>query len=383
MLMQTMVLTRLALSGILQRKGPSLVLVGSVACVIGVMLSMLSVTEGMIRAYRLGEDPRLAIVLGSEYRSEWGNAIAANAIGTILDAPGIARSPDGHPLADPEVLLSVPPSGAFLIGGPVLRGIGAQGLALHPHLRIVAGRQFRSGQQELTVGVAAARVFQLRVGDRVSLPGGTWPIVGSFTDGGSTLESAFLADADTVLAAGRASGYGSVLVKLKSPDSFPAFSQWLSTNPNLKESAEPVTEYLQRTTHQFSAFFTALAYAVAAMMTLGALFGTVKLMYAAVSVRTREIATLRAIGYQPLPVALSVVLETTTLALTGALLGAAVAWLLFDGKLTVQARNVYDLSVSGHLIVLGLIWALVLAILGAVPPAIRAARGPVRDALAT
>jgi putative ABC transport system permease protein len=383
MLMQTMVLTRLALSGILQRKGPSLVLVGSVACVIGVMLSMLSVTEGMIRAYRLGEDPRLAIVLGSEYRSEWGNAIAANAIGTILDAPGIARSPDGHPLADPEVLLSVPPSGAFLIGGPVLRGIGAQGLALHPHLRIVAGRQFRSGQQELTVGVAAARVFQLRVGDRVSLPGGTWPIVGSFTDGGSTLESAFLADADTVLAAGRASGYGSVLVKLKSPDSFPAFSQWLSTNPNLKESAEPVTEYLQRTTHQFSAFFTALAYAVAAMMTLGALFGTVKLMYAAVSVRTREIATLRAIGYQPLPVALSVVLETTTLALTGALLGAAVAWLLFDGKLTVQARNVYDLSVSGHLIALGLIWALVLAILGAVPPAIRAARGPVRDALAT
>jgi putative ABC transport system permease protein len=383
MLMQTMVLTRLALSGILQRKGPSLVLVGSVACVIGVMLSMLSVTEGMIRAYRLGEDPRLAIVLGSEYRSEWGNAIAANAIGTILDAPGIARSPDGNPLADPEVLLSVPPSGAFLIGGPVLRGIGAQGLALHPHLRIVAGRQFRSGQQELTVGVAAARVFQLRVGDRVSLPGGTWPIVGSFTDGGSTLESAFLADADTVLAAGRASGYGSVLVKLKSPDSFPAFSQWLSTNPNLKESAEPVTEYLQRTTHQFSAFFTALAYAVAAMMTLGALFGTVKLMYAAVSVRTREIATLRAIGYQPLPVALSVVLETTTLALTGALLGAAVAWLLFDGKLTVQARNVYDLSVSGHLIVLGLIWALVLAILGAVPPAIRAARGSVRDALAT
>ena len=381
--MQTMVLTRLALSGILQRKGPSLVLVGSVACVIGVMLSMLSVTEGMIRAYRLGEDPRLAIVLGSEYRSEWGNAIAANAIGTILDAPGIARSPDGHPLADKEVLLSVPPSGAFLIGSPVLRGIGAQGLALHPHLRIVAGRQFRSGQQELTVGVAAARVFQLRVGDRVSLPGGTWPIVGSFTDGGSTLESAFLADADTVLAAGRASGYGSVLVKLKSPDSFPAFSQWLSTNPNLKESAEPVTEYLQRTTHQFSAFFTALAYAVAAMMTLGALFGTVKLMYAAVSVRTREIATLRAIGYQPLPVALSVVLETTTLALTGALLGAAVAWLLFDGKLTVQARNVYDLSVSGHLIALGLIWALVLAILGAVPPAIRAARGSVRDALAT
>jgi putative ABC transport system permease protein len=156
----------------------------------------------------------------------------------------------------------------------------------------------------------------------------------------------------------------------------------VSTNPALKESAEPLTGYLQRGAHQFAAFFTALAYAVGSMMALGALFGTVKLMYAAVSVRTREIATLRAIGYEALPVALSVVLETTTLALTGALIGSAVAWLLFDGRLTVQARNVYVLSVSGHLIALGVAWALVLAVLGGVPPALRAARRSVRDLLA-
>ena len=381
-LMQTLVLTRLGLLGILQRKWSSLVLVGSVACVIGVLLSMLSVTAGMLRTYRLGEDPRLAIVLGPENGTEWGNGIPANALGTILDAPGIARSPDGHPLADPEVLVSVPPSGAYLVGGPILRGIGAAGLALHPNLKIVEGRQFHSGLQELTIGVAAARAFQLRVGDRVTLPGGMWPIVGSFTDEGGILESQFLADADTLLAAGRTSGYGSVLVKLDSPGAFDAFSHWLSTNPDLKESAEPLTNYLQRSAHQFSAFFTALAYGVASMMTLGALFGTVKLMYAAVSARTREIATLRAIGYQPLPVALSVLLETTTLALTGALLGAAVAWLLFDGKHTTQARNVFDLYVSGHLIALGIAWALVLAVLGGFPPAIRAARCSVRDALA-
>jgi putative ABC transport system permease protein len=119
------------------------------------------------------------------------------------------------------------------------------------------------------------------------------------------------------------------------------------------------------------------------MMTLGALFGTVKLMYAAVSARTREIATLRAIGYQSLPVALSVLLETTTLALAGALIGAAAAYLLFDGKHTTQTRNVFDLSVSGHLIALSIAWALMLAILGGVPPAVRAARRSVRDALAT
>ncbi len=382
MLVQTLVLTRLGLLGILQRKWSSLVLTGSVACVIGVLLSMLSVTAGMLRAYRSGEDPQLAIVLAPENSTEWGNGIPANAIGTILDAPGIAKSPDGHLLADPEVLVSVPPSGAYLIGGPTLRGIGAAGLALYPNLKIVEGRQFRSGQQELTIGVAAARAFQLRVGDRVTLPGGTWPIVGSFTDDNSILESQFMADADTVLAAGRTTGYGSVLVKLERPDAFAAFSHWLSTNPDLDESAERLTDYLQRNAHQYSAFFTALAYAVASMMTLGALFGTLKLMYAAVSARAREIATLRAIGYQPLPVALSILLETTTLALTGALIGAALAWLLFDGKHTTQARNVFDLSVSGHLIALGFAWALVPAVLGGAPPAIRAARRSVRDTLA-
>lgn len=380
--MQTLVLTRLGLLGILQRKWSSLVLVGSVACVIGVLLSMLSVTAGMLRTYRSGEDPRLAIVL-SESGAEWGNGIPGNAIGTIVDAPGIAKGADGHLLADPEVLQTVPPSGAYLIGGPVLRGIGATGLALRPNLKIVAGRQFRSGRQELTIGVAAARAFQLRVGDRITLPGGTWPIVGSFTDEGSVLESMFMADADTLLAAGRTGGYGSVVVQLESPDAFPAFSHWLGTNPDLKESAERLSDYSQRTAHQYSAFFTALAYTVASMMTLGALFGTVKLMYAAVSARTREIATLRAIGYQPLPVALSVLLETMILALTGALTGAAVAWLLFDGRHTTQARNVFDISVSGHLIALGIAWALVLAVLGGVPPAIRAARGTVRNALAT
>jgi putative ABC transport system permease protein len=381
--MQTLVLTRLGLLGILQRKWSSLVLVGSVACVIGVLLSMLSVTAGMLRAYRSGEDPRLAMVLGPENGTEWGNGIHANVIGTILDAPGIARSPDGHLLADPEVLVSVPPSGAYLIGGPTLRGIGAAGLALHPNLKIVEGRQFHTGRQELNIGVAGARAFQLRVGDRITLPGGTWPIVGLFSDDGSILESQYIADAETLLAAGRTAGYGSVLVKLESPEAFDAFSHWLSTNLNLRESAERLTDYLRRNGHQHSAFFTALAYVVASMMTLGALFGTVKLMYAAVSTRTRELAILRAIGYEPLPVALSVLLETMTLALTGALIGAIVAWLLFDGKHTTQARNVFDLYVSGHLIALGIAWALILAVLGGVLPAIRAARRSVRDVLAT
>jgi putative ABC transport system permease protein len=381
-LTQTTVLTRLGLLGLRQRKWSVLVLIGSVACVIGVLISMLSVTAGMLRAYRSGsDDPRLAIVLSPDSNSEFGTGIPADAIGTILDAPGIAKSDDGHLLGDAEFLFWVPPSGAYVIGSPTLRGIGRAGFALRPNFRIVEGRQFRSGQQEVIIGVAGARTYQMHVGDRITLPGGSWPIVGAFTDDGSILESQYLGDADTVMTAGHMSGFSSVLVKLKAPESFEEFAHWIATNPTLKETVERQSDYALRTVNQNSAFFTALAYAVGTMMALGALFGTVKLMYAAVSARTRELATLRAIGYQPLPVALSVLFETIVLALVGALSGAAAAWLLFNGRHVVQARNVFDLSVSPRLVEIGIIWALAVAILGGLPPAISAARRSVTDAL--
>src|SRR5580693_2075266 len=165
-LTQTLVLSRLGFSGLLQHKWSSLVLIGSVACVIGVLVSMLSVTAGMLRAYRSGaDDPRLAIVLSPDSNSEFGSGIPADAIGTILDAPGIAKGHDGHLVGDAEFLFWVPPSGAYVIGSPTLRGIGRAGLALRPNFRIVEGRQFRSGQQEVIIGVAGARAYQLHVGD--------------------------------------------------------------------------------------------------------------------------------------------------------------------------------------------------------------------------
>ncbi len=381
LLTQTLVLARLGLAGMLQRKWSALVLVGSVACVVGVLLSMLSVTTGMLRAYQSGQDPDLALVLSPETNSEFGNGIPVNTVGTILDAPGIAKATDDHPLGDAEFLFWVPPTQAYVIGSPTLRGIGAQGVALRPNLRIVAGRQFHPGRQELIVGVAAARAYQLHVGDLIILPRGTWPIVGSFDDDGSILESQFLGDADTIMAAGQISGFSSVLVRLERPDEFDAFAHWLETNPALNVTAERLSDYSLRTVNRASAFFTELTYVVGTMMALGAVFGIVKLMYAAVSVRTREIATLRAIGYQPLPLTMSVLLETGVLALVGALLGAGGAWLLFDGRHVAQLQNVFDLSVSPRLVALGVGWALGLAVVGGLPPAIRAARVSVVEGL--
>lgn len=380
-LRQSAVVLGLGFAGLPRRKWSSLAIIVSMACVIGVLLSMLSFTTGMLRAYRAGGDPRLALVLSPQNRTEYGNGIAANAVGTILDAPGIAAGPDGHPLGDAEVLQWIPPMPSLhFTGSPELRGIGAAGLALRPNIRIVAGRMFRFGRQELIVGVGAARAYDLHIGDEIALPDGQWPIVGMFTDAGSILEGQLVGDAITVVSAGHTSGFGSVLVRLARPDAFDAFSHWLTINPALEVTAERRSHYAARTVNLYSGFFTEIAYLIGAIMALGALFATVKLTYSAVSSRTHELATLRAIGYQPLPVALAVLLETAILSLVAATLGGAAAWLLFNGRLVADIHSVFDLSVSTRLFMVGIGWALALAILGGLPPAIRAARLSVAQA---
>jgi putative ABC transport system permease protein len=379
-LTQSAVVLSLGLASIPRRIGYSLIISASIACVIAVLLSMLSVTAGMLRAYRAGGDPRLAIVLSPESHSEYGNGIPANAVGTILDSPGIARGADGHPLADAEVLFWVPPMESHFTGSPELRGIGAAGLALRPHLKIVTGRMFRPGRQELILGSAAARAYHLRLGDRIILPGGEWPIVGVFTDEGSILEGQLVGDALTLVSAAHMSGFGSVLVRLTRPAAFDGFARWLTTNPALKVTAERRSHYVARTVNLYTAFFAALTYLIGVIMAIGALFATVKLTYASVSARTHEIATLRAIGYQPIPVAVSVLLEAMILSLIAAVLGSAAAWLLFNGRVIADLHNVFDLSVSPRLFAIGVGWSLTLAILGGLPPAIRAARLTVAEA---
>ncbi len=380
-LTQTLVLFRWSLASLPQRLGSSLVIVLSMFCVTGVLLSMLSETEGLLRAYQMGADPARVIVLSAENANEFGNGISRDEAGTVLDAPGIARGPDGRPAADPEVLLWIPPTGAYSIGSPELRGIGPAGLAVHPPFAVVSGRLFRAGRHELMVGVQAQRAFGLKIGDRMILPSGEWPIVGVFADGGSILEGELLSDAETVMSSSAIAGFSSVLVTLDSPAAFGAFSDWLARNPTLSVTAETQSDYAQRTVHRSSSFFTMVAYMIASIMTLGALFATVKVMNASVAVRTREIATLRALGYGPLGVAIATVLETASLSLCGALLGGGVAWILFDGKLIRGIESAFAASVSPALFTLGLAWALVLALLGGLPPAIRAARLPVATAL--
>jgi putative ABC transport system permease protein len=303
-----------------------------------------------------------------------------SAVGVILQAPGIAKVANGHPLGDAELLFWVPPMAGYVVGSPELRGIGPAGFALRPNLRIIAGRVFRPGRQELIVGVGAAHAYHLQVGDRIALPGGEWPIVGVFEDGGSILEGELAADSLTLMSAGHISGYGSVLIRLESPNAFSVFSRWVTANPALKVTAERESNYAARTVNLYSGFFTELTYVIGLIMAPGALFGTLKLMYATVNARTRQIGTLRAIGYEPIPIAMSVFVESIMLSIIAALLGATAAWLLFNGKQVADIHNVFQLSVSPQSFAIGITWAVTLALLGSLPPAVRAARLSVVDA---
>lgn len=379
-LRQSLVVSQLSLSSLRQRFWSSLVVVIGMACVVGVLLSMLSTTTGMVRAFQNSGDPDRAIVVATLVHGDAKGGLTREKIGTLLNAPGIARDPSGHALADGEVDQQLPPSAGFAEGTLLLRGVGSAGIALRPNWRMVAGRMFRSGRHEVIAGIGAAQVFGVKVGDTITTRQGEWPVVGEFSDGGGVLESELVGDVESIMTTWKRPIYDSVVVRLASATDFDAFQKWLTTNPALAVTAVRESDwYLQMSNHR-TPFFTAMAYLVGAIMALGALVGGMRIMYATVNSRTREIATLRAIGYEAIPVAISVVVECALLSVAGAMIGAFLAWLLFDGQHSSLGESIFDLYVSPGLIAVGLSWALLIAVLGGLLPAIRAARLPVAAA---
>jgi putative ABC transport system permease protein len=220
----------------------------------------------------------------------------------------------------------------------------------------------------------------MNVGDKVILPDGEWPIVGSFTTG-DLLDGQLIGDTETVMKAIRRPAYNSVLVRLASPSSFSAFKGALTTNPALAVDPILQSDWYKKISEGFSTFFKVIAYGIGIILAIGALFGCLNTMYAAVASRAREIATLRAIGYGAFAVAMSVILEAVALSVTGALIGAAVAWTLYNGVEGSFGSSVFKLTVSPALFGMAILWAVAVALLGGLLPSIRAARRPVVEAL--
>jgi putative ABC transport system permease protein len=276
---------------------------------------------------------------------------------------------------------------AFRISGIptfiIVHGFGPKGLTLRPEIKLVAGRMFRPGARELIVGRAAqGQLAGMQIGDKIILPDGTWPIVGVFSTGGDMTEGDLIADRDTLMGAVKNDGFNSVLARLENTGAaMGTLKAALSANPALDVMAERQSDYYDHITAGSRAFFSAIAYVTGGVMAMGAMFGALNIMVGAVRARRQEIGTLRALGFGPMAVAVSVVSECLLLALAGTLIGSGIAWLAFNGAQADFWGTIFDHKVTPGLIGLGIVWALVIALVGSLAPAIRAARLPIVEAL--
>ena len=381
-------ITLMNLRSIPERLGPSLVIVVGIAGVVGVLVSLLAMRDGFQATLAATGRVDEAIVLRGGANSELSSQLTREEATLVAEAPGILGGPDGRPLVSAEVVVVVnlPKKATGTDSNVELRGVGPLALALRGQVRVVEGRPYAAGRRELLVGRGAVAQFSgLALGSRVKLAGEPWEVVGVF-ESGDAHESEVWADAESVQSAYRRDAFQSVRVKLTDPRAFDTFKAALAGDPRLKVDVERTRDYYATQSQRLRRLIEVLATTVAVIMAIGATFGALNTMYAAVAARAREIAILRALGFTAGAVVLAVMIEAVTLAVLGGLLGAAIAWLVFDNY-TVStlganfSQVVFAFRVSPALILDALRWALAIGLLGGLLPALHAARAPLTAAL--
>nr|MBP6596625.1 ABC transporter permease [Arenimonas sp.] len=335
-----------------------------------------------------GRDDRVVVTRGGSNGEL--SSFLDRASGTLIKQdPAIARGADGLPLASGEliVITEVPRFGQKTGANVTLRGVEPAGFVMRPELRIVEGRKFRPGLREIIVGQAASRQFEgLTVGTPLRFRGSTWTVVGIFSTGGDAHESELWTDAETAQSAFNRSGYSSILAQLASVDGFDAMKERLTGNPQLNVDVQRERAFFSGQSSGLTAIIGVLAGLVALIMAIGATFGALNTMYSAVSARTAEIGTLRALGFGAMPVIASVMAEALALAISGGILGAALAYLLFNGYSVSTLGSgftqvAFKFAVTPGLVMTGLGLSLFIGFVGGLLPAIRAARMQVTSAL--
>lgn len=387
-LRQMLALSWMGLATLPRRLGSSLVIVVGIAGVVGVLVSLLAMRDGFEAT--LGAAGRIdeAIVLRGGSNTELSSRLSREEATLVAQAPGLLEGPDGRPLVSAEVvvIVNLPKMSTGTDSNVELRGVGPQALALRAQVRVTAGRMYAAGRRELLVGRGAAQQFAgLGIGSTIRLAGEPWTVVGHFASGDAH-ESEVWADAESVQSAYRRIDFQSVRAKLTDAAAFDAFAAALTADPRLKVDVQRTRDYYATQSQRLRRLIDVLATTVAVIMGIGATFGALNTMYAAVATRRREIAILRSLGFGGGPIVGAVMLEALVLALGGGALGAALAWYVFD-EYTVStlganfSQVVFAFRVSPALVMDALRWALLIGLLGGLLPALDAARTPLTGAL--
>jgi putative ABC transport system permease protein len=337
-----------------------------------------------------GVSSETAIVLRAGTDSEMGSGLELDQTRIVKDAPGLQRRGDG-PVASAElfVVVNVPKRTTGTDANVPLRGVEPAAFAIRPKLEIVEGRTFTEGRNEVIAGRAAAGQFAgLDVGNHLRWGENTWEVVGIFTADDSIYESEVWTDARVLQPAfRRGSSFQSVYARLESADTFQRFKDALTADPRLEVNVYREDEYFARQSRVMRTLVQVLGNTIALLMAVGATFGALNTMYSAVAARGREIATLRAIGFQGGPVLVSVMAESLVLALLGGLVGGGLAYVVANGYQTATmnfqsfSQVAFSLSVTPRLLAGGIAYALAMGFWGGIFPAIRAVRTPIASGL--
>jgi putative ABC transport system permease protein len=389
-LTQVASITKFGLMSVPQRLGASLATVVGIGLVVGVFVGVLSMGTGFRHALHSAGGDDTVIVLRSGADSEMVSGFSREDTQLIMDAPGVAQSSNG-PVASAElfVLVNRQKISTHTDANVPVRGVDPASLLIRDKVKIVEGRMLEWGRNEMIVGAGAAKEFVgLNVGETVTTGPQPWKVVGIFTADGGSSESELWCDAKLLQAAyNRGDSYQSVYVKLTTTNAYAGFTNWLATNPQLNVRPQTQAEFLASQSELMTKLITTLGYGIAFLMALGAVFGALNTMYSAVSSRTREIATLRALGFGNGAVIVSLMLESLALALTGGIIGGGAAYLAFNGFHTAAmnwqsfSQVAFSFRVTPALLLEGILWATVIGLIGGIFPAIRAARMPIASAL--
>jgi putative ABC transport system permease protein len=369
----------------------TIVAILGIAGTVGVFVAMLSLARGFKATLVASGSPGNALVMRAGSASEMMGGITLDSIKVLQDAPGIARDSNGAPLITQDVVgvIPVPLISTDSDANVQVRGVSPNVLDVRKFVKIVQGRMFQSGLNELVVGKNAAKTYQgLTVGNKIDFAGGHWEVVGIFDAGGSAFDSEIWCDSQIFnqVLKRQANIFQSATVHLASPSTFQEFKDAVTKDPRMNVDVYREIDYYAKQSTAMTRLITVLGGLVAFIMAIGAIFGALNTMYSAVAERGREIATMRAVGFSTSNVILSFLFEALLISFLGGIIGC-LAVLPLNG-LTTSTMNwqtfsnvAFAFKITFDLLVLGVLFALVMGVLGGLLPAVRAAVQPVSVAL--
>ncbi|HKH92614.1 MAG TPA: FtsX-like permease family protein [Gemmatimonadaceae bacterium] len=362
-----------------------------IALVVAVFIAMLALANGFIAALVKTGSPENVLLLRRGADNEMASSIPREAISILAASPHIATGSDGRPLLSPEtyLVINIPRLGGneFEVANVVVRGVSEKAFELRRNIKVIEGQRFASGQSEICVGSKlTGRFNNVSVGNTLRFANRDWKVVCRFAADGSSFESEIWGENEQFLNVFRGNAFQDVAFRLKDPAGFDDAKRAFLADQRIQIDAHRESEFYASQSELLGNILRFLAIMITAIMSVGAVFGAVNTMYAAVSSRTPEIAVLLTLGFHPRSVLASFLAESAVIAFLGGVLGCLLA-LPINGVVTSTtnwasfSEIAFAFRVTPQLLAAGLTFAVVMGVVGGFFPARRASKLPVIQAL--